>query len=193
MIRKYLFSLVFLISSFTIAVGQEQDSLQVETTFKSTDNDFKLDLYDPLAPARSAFYSAILPGLGQAYNGSYWKIPLVYAGIGTSFYLVLQNDKQYQRYRGAYKRRLAGFTDDEFQDILSKDGLVNAQKQFRQNKEFAILATVGFYLLNILDANVEAHLRQFDVSKDLTLKPNFEPNYISGHVDYGLTLNFKLN
>lgn len=193
MIRKLIFSFVFIIGNVALLIGQEQDSLNVETTLKSTENAFKLDLYDPLAPARSAFYSAILPGLGQAYNGSYWKIPLVYAGIGTSFYLVLRNDNQYQRYRDAYKRRLAGFTDDEFQDILSNDGLINAQKQFRQNKEFAILATVAFYLLNILDANVEAHLRQFDVSKDLTLKPNFESNFVSGHLDYGLTLNFKLN
>nr|WP_317164160.1 DUF5683 domain-containing protein [Psychroflexus aurantiacus] len=176
-----------------VVLGQEQDSLSIKSSMVSTKEAFKLDLYDPLAPARSAFYSAVLPGLGQAYNGSYWKIPLVYAGIGTSMYLVIFNDKQYDRYREAYKRRLAGFDDDEFQGILENDGLINAQKQFRQNKEFAILATVAFYLLNIVDANVDAHLRQFDVSRNLSLRPNFEPNYLSGNVDYGLTLNFKLN
>lgn len=193
MIRKFFFTSIFILGWCSCSFSQEQDSLTVETTMTSTKNAFKLDLYDPLAPARSAFYSAILPGLGQAYNGSYWKIPLVYAGIGTSLYLVLQNDTEYQRYRNAYKRRLAGFQDDEFQNILENDGLINAQKQFRQNKEFAILATVVFYLLNIVDANVDAHLKQFDVSKDLTLKPNFEPNFMSGNIDYGLTLNFKLN
>lgn len=193
MIRKFFFTSIFILGWYSCSFSQEQDSLTVETTMTSTKNAFKLDLYDPLAPARSAFYSAILPGLGQAYNGSYWKIPLVYAGIGTSLYLVLQNDTEYQRYRDAYKRRLAGFQDDEFQNILENDGLINAQKQFRQNKEFAILATVAFYLFNIVDANVDAHLKQFDVSKDLTLKPNFEPNFMSGNIDYGLTLNFKLN
>jgi hypothetical protein len=192
-IRKFIFISIFILGWCSCSFSQEQDSLTVETTMTSTKDAFKLDLYDPLAPARSAFYSAILPGLGQAYNGSYWKIPLVYAGIGTSLYLVLQNDTEYQRYRNAYKRRLAGFQDDEFQNILENDGLINAQKQFRQNKEFAILATVVFYLLNIVDANVDAHLKQFDVSKDLTLKPNFEPNFMSGNIDYGLTLNFKLN
>lgn len=191
--RNFLFALVCFIGVYCISYGQEQDSLGLKSTMTSTKEAFKLDLYDPLAPARSAFYSAILPGLGQAYNGSYWKIPLVYAGIGTSFYLVLQNDKQYNRYRDAYKRRLAGFQDDEFQGILESESLINAQKQFRQNKEFAILATVAFYLLNIVDANVDAHLKQFDVSKDLSLKPNFEPNYLSGNIDYGLTLNFKFN
>jgi len=190
-IRKFFFTSIFILG--WCSFSQAQDSLTIESTMTSTKNAFKLDLYDPLAPARSAFYSAILPGLGQAYNGSYWKIPLVYAGIGTSLYLVLQNDTEYQRYRNAYKRRLAGFQDDEFQNILENEGLINAQKQFRQNKEFAILATVAFYLLNIVDANVDAHLKQFDVSKDLTLRPNFEPNFMSGNIDYGLTLNFKLN
>lgn len=193
MTRNFFYSLVFFFGSLLVVMGQEQDTLEIKGTMTSTKDAFKLDLYDPLAPARSAFYSAILPGLGQAYNGSYWKIPLVYAGIGTSFYLVLHNDKLYNRYRDAYKRRLAGFTDDEFQNILNNEGLINAQKQFRQNKEFAILATVGFYLLNIIDANVDAHLRQFDVSDDLSLRPNFEPNYLSGNIDYGLTLNFKFN
>jgi len=193
-IRSLLFTLIFTLGGFLITFGQtEEDSLSVRSTMISTKEAFKLDLYDPLAPARSAFYSAVLPGLGQAYNGSYWKIPLVYAGIGTSLYLVMENDKQYNRYRDAYKRRLAGFTDDDFQGILEDDGLIRAQKQFRQNKEFAILATIGFYLLNIVDANVDAHLKQFDVSQDLSLKPNFEPNFLSGSLDYGLTLNFKLN
>ncbi|NEV93505.1 hypothetical protein G3567_04985 [Psychroflexus sp. YR1-1] len=193
MTRNFLYSLVLIFGGLLVVLGQEQDSLSIKSSMVSTKEAFKLDLYDPLAPARSAFYSAVLPGLGQAYNGSYWKIPLVYAGIGTSMYLVIFNDKQYDRYREAYKRRLAGFDDDEFQGILENDGLINAQKQFRQNKEFAILATVAFYLLNIVDANVDAHLRQFDVSRNLSLRPNFEPNYLSGNVDYGLTLNFKLN
>lgn len=193
MTRNFFYSLVFIIGAFLFTQGQERDSLTLKSSLVSTKDAFKLDLYDPLAPARSAFYSAVLPGLGQAYNGSYWKIPLVYAGIGTSLYLVIHNDQQYNRYRDAYKRRLAGFQNDEFQDILDNEGLINAQKQFRQNKEFAILATVAFYLLNIVDANVDAHLKQFDVSRDLSLKPNFEPNYLSGSIDYGLTLNFKLN
>lgn len=193
MTRNFFYSLVFTLLSTLSTLAQEQDSLNIQSTMTSTKDAFKLDLYDPLAPARSAFYSAVLPGLGQAYNGSYWKIPLVYAGIGTSLYLVIQNDEQYNRYRDAFKRRLAGFEDDEFQNILDNNGLINAQKQFRQNKEFAILATVGFYLLNIIDANVDAHLKQFDVSDDLSIRPNFEPNYLSGNIDYGLTLNFKLN
>lgn len=73
--------------------------------------------YNPLAPAKAAFYSAVLPGLGQAYNKKYWKIPFVYAAIGTSIYVYNFNDTAYNRYRTAYKLRLAGkqdeFTNDE--------------------------------------------------------------------------------
>ncbi|MEM9680813.1 MAG: DUF5683 domain-containing protein, partial [Bacteroidota bacterium] len=69
---------------------------------------------DPLSPSRAAFYSAVLPGLGQAYNKKYWKIPIVYAALGTGVYFYIQNNNEFNRYRDAYKRRLAGFTDDEF-------------------------------------------------------------------------------
>jgi hypothetical protein len=66
---------------------------------------------DPLTPAKAAFYSAVLPGLGQAYNKKYWKIPIVYA-IGTSLYFYLNSNKKYNQYRDAYKRRLEGYSDD---------------------------------------------------------------------------------
>ena len=69
---------------------------------------------DPLSPAKAAFYSAVIPGLGQIYNKSYWKVPLVYIAIGTPIYFYIQNSKEYDRYLTAYKRRQQGFTDDEF-------------------------------------------------------------------------------
>ena len=81
------------------------------------------DPIDPLSPARAAFYSAVLPGLGQAYNKKYWKIPIVYAGLGVGLYFYIDNNKEYNRYREAYKRRLAGFEDDEFFGTVTSDGL----------------------------------------------------------------------
>ena len=93
---------------------------------------------DPLRPSKAAFYSAILPGGGQFYNKKYWKIPIVWGAIGTGVYFYLRNDKQFDRYRDAYKRRLAGFTDDEFFGFISDDGLIRAQQQFRRNKEVSL-------------------------------------------------------
>jgi hypothetical protein len=151
---------------------------------------------DPLRPSKAAFYSAILPGAGQFYNKKYWKIPIVWGAIGTGVYFYLRNDKQYDRYRDAYKRRLAGFTDDEFSDangnpLISNDGLIRAQQQFRRNKEVSLLVTIGLYALNIIDANVDAHLLQFNVDENLSLSPHYQYNQMENSGDLGLTLNFK--
>ncbi|WP_299396696.1 DUF5683 domain-containing protein [uncultured Gelidibacter sp.] len=149
-----------------------------------------------LAPSKAAFYSAILPGLGQAYNKKYWKIPIVYAAIGTGIYIYLDNDKNYNRYRDVYKRRLAGFTDDEFYGDgptpkVSNDGLIRAQNTLRRNKELSLLITFGLYALNIIDANVDAHLLQYNLDENLALKPHFQFNEQENSTDLGVTLNFK--
>ncbi|MDB9720894.1 DUF5683 domain-containing protein [Winogradskyella sp.] len=151
---------------------------------------------DPLRPSKAAFYSAILPGLGQAYNKKYWKIPLAIGAVGTGVYFYVRNDKQFGRYREAYKRRLAGFKDDEFYGagetpLISDDGLIRAQQQFRRNKEISLLVTIGLYALNIIDANVDAHLLQFNVDENLSLSPHYQYNQMENTSDLGLTLNFK--
>ncbi|WP_422105207.1 DUF5683 domain-containing protein [Winogradskyella sp.] len=157
---------------------------------------FKRKEIDPLRPSKAAFYSAIFPGAGQAYNKKYWKIPIVWGAIGTGVYFYLRNDRQFDRYRDAYKRRLAGFTDDEFSDengnpLISDDGLIRAQQQFRRNKEISLLVTIGLYALNIIDANVDAHLLQFNVDENLSLRPHYQYNERENSSDLGLTVNFK--
>ena len=147
--------------------------------------------FDPLTPARAAFYSAVLPGLGQAYNRKYWKIPIIYGGLATGIYFYIDNNNLYNRYRDAYKSRLAGFKDDEFYGVVTDDGLRNAQKQLRRNKEISLLVCIGVYALNIIDANVDAHLLQYNVDDKLTLQPHFELNEFDAKSNLGLTLNFK--
>ncbi|WP_010231260.1 DUF5683 domain-containing protein [Gillisia marina] len=192
---KYLLSAIVFLMLTTLVVAQE-DTLQLKTnqdTIVETKKDYKE--YNPLAPAKAAFYSAILPGLGQAYNGKYWKIPIAYAGLGVGIYFYLDNDKQYDRYRDAYKRRLAGFQDDEFivegVTRVSTDGLIRAQKFYQRNKEISLLVTAGIYILNIIDANVDAHLQQFNVSEDLSFKPSVNFDEFSGKTRYGMSLNFN--
>ena len=146
---------------------------------------------DPLSPSRAAFYSAILPGLGQAYNKKYWKIPIVYAALGTGIYFYSTNNRDYKRVRDAYKRRLAGFQDDEFQDRLTDDGLREAQKSLRRNKELSLLITAGLYALNIIDANVDAHLLQYNVDDNLSFKPHYKIDEFDNSKSVGLTLNFE--
>jgi len=136
-----------------------------------------------------------LPGLGQAYNKKYWKIPIVYGALGTGIYFYTRNNKNYNRVRDAYKRRLAGFEDDEFQgsSFISTDGLLEKQKTFRRSQELSLLITIGLYALNIIDANVDAHLLQFNVDEDLSLKPHYQINEIDRSGNLGLTFNLKLD
>jgi hypothetical protein len=166
-------------------ITKSTDTLVVENINKVTEP------INPLSPAKAAFYSAVLPGLGQAYNKKYWKIPIVYAALGTGIYFYTTNNKEYKRYRDAYKRRLAGFEDDEFYNKVTLDGLQRAQRFYRKNKEVSLLVTIGIYALNIIDANVDAHLLQYNVNENLTLAPHFKINELDAKSDVGLTLNFK--
>ena len=160
---------------------------------------------NPLAPSRAAFYSAILPGLGQAYNKRYWKVPIVIGAIGVGIYAYNYNNDLYVRFRTAFKRRRAGFTDDEFYDVngsgivpgspdFSDDALKDGQERYKRDRDLALFITLALYALNIIDANVDAHLKQFNVDDDLGLdiKPYLEYNPIIGNPNYGvaITINF---
>jgi len=150
-----------------------------------------------LGPAKAAFYSAVLPGLGQVYNKKYWKVPIVYGALAAGIYYYNHNNHLYHDYRDAYKRRLAGFTDDEFYGdgpvpAISNDGLIRAQKSLKRNKELSILVTIGIYALNIIDANVDAHLLQYNLDENLTLSPELNYNEITSTSNVSLSLKLKL-
>nr|WP_262913931.1 DUF5683 domain-containing protein [Aequorivita vitellina] len=175
---------MFAQTSDTLTVKKEEKVIVVN------DSILPKNEYQPLAPAKAAFYSAVLPGLGQAYNKKYWKIPIIYAGMAAGIYFYKQQDDDYNRFRDAYKRRLAGYTDDEFQGI-SDDRLINAQKSAQKNKGLSVIVTVAFYLLNVVDANVDAHLKQYEVSEDLSLQPNFNFNEFNAKPQYGMSLTYR--
>jgi hypothetical protein len=131
---------------------------------------------DPLTPSRAAFYSAIVPGLGQAFIGKGWKVPIVYAAIGASLYYYDVNNKEMNKYRTAYKRRLNGFFDDEFLETdipITTEQLLLGMDFHKNYRDIAIILAAAAYMLNILDANVSAHLLQFNVNDDLSVAPNF--------------------
>ena len=147
---------------------------------------------DPLTPSKAAFYSAIVPGLGQIYTGKYWKLPIIYGGLGASGYYYFYQTKQMNSFRDIYKRRIAGYTDDKYANrIFEKDQLIQGMNFHKRYRDLAVLYFMGFYLLNILDANVGAHLMQFNVNNQLTLRPQIEPNLLNTDMNYGLTLNIK--
>lgn len=174
-----LTQLVVLISF--VCFGQQQD----------LSNSFKKEI-DPLRPAKAAFYSAVLPGLGQVYNKRYWKIPLVYGGLGASIYFYDLNNKNFKRYRNAYKRRLAGFTNDEFQFVIfDNDRLIDGMNFYKKYRDQSMLFIIGTYFLNILDANIDAHLKQFNINQKLSLKPYMDKNPVIADYHFGISLNFN--
>ena len=193
MINRFTATLFCLFICLATLAQSNKDELD-ETAKQNKKNTSRA--LDPLRPAKAAFYSAVLPGLGQAYNKKYWKIPIVYGAIGTGLYFYLDNNKLYKQYRNAYKRRLAGFTDDEFYGLgdtpfLSNEALIRAQRTLKRNKELSMLVTVGLYVLNIIEANVDAHLLQYNLDENLALKPFIDFNNPNYTTQIGLSLNIK--
>jgi len=182
---QYHIILLFLFFGLTSIFAQQKPQIIAVDTLKS-------ETIDPLRPAKAAFFSAILPGLGQIYNKKYWKLPLVYGAIGTSAYFYFDSQKNYNIYRGEYKNRLAGNTSDsEYLSRLSESQLITAQKQFQRNRDLSALFVVGFYILNIIDANIDAALSQFNVSENLAFKPAVNRNVLTSENDFGVALNYS--
>lgn len=153
-------------------------------------------------PKKATLYSAILPGLGQAYNKKYWKVPVVYAGIGTIFYIADTNGDGYRDYRQAYDYKTGVSTDvsDDIKDIASRysaENLITIRDYYRRNMELSWIIMALWYGLNIVDATVDAHFFEYDIGDDLSLKvePIIQPNYETMAYGYGRCstgVSFKL-
>nr|WP_294784919.1 DUF5683 domain-containing protein [uncultured Flavobacterium sp.] len=177
--------LIFLFFGLTSTFAQEK------TTIISKDS-LTSETIDPLRPAKASFFSAILPGLGQVYNKKYWKVPLVYGAIGTSTYLYLDNHKKYNIYRDEYKNRLAGNVSETSSLAgLDENRLIRIQKGFQRNRDLSALFIVGFYILNIIDANIDAALSQFNVDEKLAFKPAIIKNDIASNNNFGFAINYS--
>lgn len=182
---------------------QEVDSLAQNMKGKGVtfEEVTKQENINPLAPSKAAFYSAILPGLGQIYNKRYWKAPIVWGAMGTGIYVYSFNNTEYRRARNAFKRRLAGFEDDEFFDLngdgvgpdVSSEALQSAQENAQRDRDLALVITIALYALNIIDANVDSHLKQYNVSDDLAVdfNPVIDINPFTNDLNYGMAMVIK--
>ena len=123
-------------------------------------------------PTKAGLYSAVFPGLGQYYNKKYWKIPIVWGAVGTGVGIIVYNDKQYRRYRTAFLAELNG-QPHEFDDLPYVDATVlgNTQDRAKRQRDYAIAITGVLYILNIVDAVVDAHLYDQKKDPDLAIKP----------------------
>jgi len=175
---------------------------KAQTPIITADSIANNESYDPLRPARAAFYAASLPGLGQVYNKDYWKLPIVYGALGTGVFVAIDSDREFQRFRTAFKQRLAGRIDEfsevdpvtgEITEIFTEDALIRGQDIFRRRKELAILITAGMYVLQIIEANVDAHLSQYDVDDNLTFAPDIHTDDLGLAMHYGFKLTYNID
>lgn len=144
----------------------------------------------PKNPRKATILSAVLPGAGQVYNNKAWKVPIIYAGFMTDIYFINFNNKRYQTFRSA----LFAFDDGDKSQFpsLNRESLVRNVDYWRQNRDLTMLLLVAIYTLNLVDANVDAHLSGFDISDDISMKiePNVSTFAASGN-SMGISLKFQ--
>ncbi|PIQ21234.1 MAG: hypothetical protein COW65_10290 [Cytophagales bacterium CG18_big_fil_WC_8_21_14_2_50_42_9] len=155
-------------------------------------------------PNKAALYSAILPGLGQIYNKSYWKVPIIYAAAASLAYAISSNHQNYLRYKRGVKVRRDTITTnnvDEFTPRLvgydatqALSSLTRGRDQFRRWRDYSVLYSFLAYGLNVTEAYVHAHLKGFDVGEDLSIR--VQPTLLqvaqnSYSPAFSLTINLK--
>ena len=202
-IRFFIIALsLFILASLQIVMAQEETGILIGDTTKirtspesvivKADRDSLNNIH---SPKKAAIRSAILPGWGQAYNKKYWKIPIVYGALGTSAGVFVYNLKTYRElrvaYSGKFNARVNGDSTDYFRMKskyipVSEESLRFNRNEFRRNIDYSALVFILLWGLNVVDATVDAHLKTFDVSPDLSLK--IKP----GHSDMANTTGVAL-
>ena len=167
----------------------------------SSDN---MEIKPKHSPHKASIYSAVLPGLGQAYNKKYWKIPIVYAGFGTITYFVVTNRKEYLLAKEAFLYTTNGEvyeTDNKYVGKYTEQDLTQIRDYYRRNTELSWIVMSLWYVLNIVDATVDAHFFDYDISDNLSLhlQPSYiqpqnlyqsKPAYGNGYTGLSLSLRF---
>lgn len=193
--RYYIIFFILFLGNIVHVNGQDTTSSQiVEGEVKKATLSHE-NLYLVHSPKKATWLSVFVPGAGQIYNKKYWKAPIVWAGIGTALYLSQDYRNQYHFWRDQYVKRIDGdsTTVDEYPGA-SDASLQDIKDTYRVRMETAYIVAGAIYILQILDANVDAQLMTFDVSDDLSLQmePYAHP-YRGNQAVMGLTLrlNFK--
>jgi hypothetical protein len=147
------------------------------------------------SPHKASIYSAILPGLGQAYNKKYWKIPIVYVGLGASTYFMLSNRKELQERQHVLNVSLDEDENTKVPDEYLKTPIdvVKAQRDlYRKNRDYGIIAIAGVYIINIVDAAIDAHFYGFDIDKPLAQQKKKNWHLYSSNVNRTPTLGLSI-
>jgi hypothetical protein len=205
MMRALLTILFFQILTVTVC-AQSKDTLIIDSNSiqKATAKQILADsLKSKHSPRKATIRSAIIPGWGQAYNKKYWKIPIVYTAIGIPIGTFIYNKKWYEKTGEAavmlgstppdtanYKNRVDEKLYFFFENPGSLPSLLNYRNEFRRNMDYSILFVLVFWGLNVVDATVDGHLKDFDVSDNLSLR--VKPVILSGSTTAGVSFVFTI-
>ncbi|HNR17496.1 MAG TPA: DUF5683 domain-containing protein [Chitinophagaceae bacterium] len=206
---RIVFSFVFFLILFSVVSLHAQEKEPVVISTKDSVPVIKSTVasgnrYDSAlkahSPKKAAMRSAILPGLGQIYNKKYWKLPIIYGALGTCTGIFLYNLGNYKdtrfAYRVKYNMRVNGTDSALFSQIKSKlkpldeESLRYYRNQFRRDIDYSALFFILLWGLNVVDATVDAHLKSFDVSPELSLQ--FKPGYSELARTNGLSIVMKI-
>jgi len=205
---KRLLAVISICLSLQVAAQQKGDTLSKEVPVSQlnkiadTLNSKKVDSVIKVhSPHKAIIRSAIIPGWGQIYNKKYWKVPIVYAALGTSAWVFFDNLKWYHRSRYAFKvlytKDSANFPNvyKDLQPYLTSQQYVSGLRElrdgYRQYVDYSVLVFVLLWGLNVADAAVDAHLKSFDVSPDLTLNFKVGHSEMANTNGVSLVLSFK--
>ena len=140
-------------------------------------------------PKKAAIYSAIIPGSGQIYTKTYWKVPIIYGGMITSVYYIHKENKSYNKFKDAAIKSNENNNSTQLVDgqEYSYNDLKSYKDLYRRNRDISYLCFIGVYILNIVDASVNAHLYQYDISDDISL--DIDPAILFNQTGISLTVN----
>lgn len=123
--------------------------------------------------SRATWMAAAFPGLGQIYNKKYWKLPIVYGGLYACGYFAVENHRQYRSFLNAFYARVDSNQTDPYVNIYTARQLITLQNIYRKWRDLSLILGAAVYALQIIDAHVDAHLFDYNVNDDLSLR--FEP------------------
>ncbi len=163
--------------SDSLPIPQDPDTLIITSGVPEPVSPLTLSERDTLdwrqrhSPRKASILSAVAPGAGQIYNRKYWKAPIAWAGLGTAVYFIRENSREFERYKTAYIALVDGdpATVDEFNGRFSSEQVLNVTDTYRRWRDLSYIAFGLVYMLNVVDASVDAHFVRFDVGRDLTL------------------------
>jgi hypothetical protein len=166
----------------------QSDTLVLDTNAVQKPRSFKERWHmKPHSPMKATVFSAVLPGAGQVYNKKYWKAPIAIVGEGVCIGFIIYNSREYTKYKNEFINMSLGKPSTLNKNLAT----VNSDQEFfRKMRDISYLSLLGVHLLQVIDANVDAHLTYFDVGNDLSL--NIHPSVLqTNHASLGLGISLR--